>query len=300
MYGSGTVFELKKGLGGTFTFLTIHNFDGNVDGQEPYGNLIFDAKGNLYGSTSYGGPVEAQGTVFELSPAAGGIWTESLLHVFEGGLSDGSGPWSGLVFDRAGNLYGTTIAGGQYGGGTVFELTPNGSGGWNGTIIFNFNYQSSTGIEPEASLIFDKAGNLYGTTTNGGGIGVLGNVFELSPISGGSWNETVLYPFPFPTNCGPFCSVDPSSVIFDARGNLWGVTANSGSGCNNTPGCGTVYVLSPETVGTWKYQIFHPFESVRDGSQPLGGLVLHSGSFFGTTSYGGNRRGDGTIFEIIP
>jgi uncharacterized repeat protein (TIGR03803 family) len=296
--GSGTVFELQKGAGGKWTIQTLHDFDGNVDGAIPYGSLLFDGKGNLFGTTSSGGPNLAEGSAFELSPAGGGLWTESWLHVFTGGSSDGSSPWSGLVFDQAGNLYGTTISGGQYGGGTVFKLAPNGSGGWNESIIFNFDFATQTGSEPETQLVVDAAGNLYGTTYNGDSSP--GNVFELSPSSSGVWNETVLYQFPFPANCTAiFCSVGPTGLTFDSKGNLWGTTAYSGTGCNS-PGCGTVYFLSPQSGGTWKYTLNHTFGSVEDGSQPLGPLVLDpAGNMSGTASYGANRKGNGNIFRIM-
>ncbi len=299
--GSGTVFELQKGVGGTWIFQTIYDFDENVDGQIPYGNLIIDAKGNLFGydGLRWRWANEGQGSVFELSPAGGGVWRESWLHIFTGAPNDGATPFAGLTLDSAGNLYGSTVNGGQYNVGTIFKLTPNGSGGWSESIIFAFNFVTQTGSQPESSLVFDATGNIYGTTTNADSFP--GNVFELSPGSGGTWNETVLYTFSWPTNCSYFCDVDPSGVVFDVKGNLSGVTAYDGAGCNDTPGCGTVYALTPQSGGTWKHQLIHTFESAQDGSEPLGSLVVdRAGNMFGTTSYGGNRKGDGTIFQIIP
>src|ERR1017187_8224217 len=138
-----------------------------TDGLIPYGGLIFDAAGNLYGTTGYGGTNDL-GTVFELTPAAGGTWTEQVLHSFGSG-TDGAYPYAGLIFDGAGNLYGTTSGGGTA-HGTLFELTPAGGGTWTEQVLHNFG-NGTDGAEPLASLIFDGAGNLYGTTSYGGSYG---------------------------------------------------------------------------------------------------------------------------------
>jgi uncharacterized repeat protein (TIGR03803 family) len=172
----GTVFELSpKGSGG-WTETILYTFTNNSDGAYPQG-LIFDQKGNLYGTTVGGGGLcgggfNPCGTVFELSPNGSGGWTETSLYVFQ--VSDGIwNPNPGLVFDQAGNLFGTTPASGEngcvegYGCGAVFELSPNGSGGWKETLLFSFQ-GGSDGVGPNPGLMFDQAGNLYGTAQAGG------------------------------------------------------------------------------------------------------------------------------------
>src|ERR1017187_3297435 len=140
----------------------LRNFNADgIDGENPYAGLIFDAAGNLYGTTSDGGTSNS-GTLFELTPAAGGTWTEKVLHSFSGG-ADGTHPYAGLIFDAAGNLYGTTDLGGAYGYGTVFELTPGAGGTWTEKVLHNFN-NGTDGQISYGGLIFDAAGNLYGPT----------------------------------------------------------------------------------------------------------------------------------------
>ncbi len=165
-----------------WTQTVIYKFPFNGNGLDPTGNLIIDGAGNLYGATSYGGDSSCQngcGIIYELSA---GTWDETILYLFSG--NDGEYPQGGLVLDAAGNLYGTTSAGGMYGSGTTFELSPPSAPGlpWTYTPIFSFN--GADGAEPVGSLVFDSAGNLYGTTDVGGrqGKGVL---FELSPVGGG-------------------------------------------------------------------------------------------------------------------
>ena len=151
----------------------LHSFGNGTDGQDPQAGLVMDSHGNLYGTTYFGGIHGACqggptcGTVFELSPKEGGGYTETILHSF-GSDTDGQNPVAGLIFDGAGNLYGTTPVGGIHGYGTVFELSPREGGGWTETVLHNFNYNGSDGALPEAGLIFDAAGNLYGTSFAGG------------------------------------------------------------------------------------------------------------------------------------
>jgi uncharacterized repeat protein (TIGR03803 family) len=160
-----------------YSFCTQNN--DCADGTYPYASLILDAAGNLYGTTSSGGN-NFYGTVFELTPTEGGGWTETVLHNFGNG-TDGAHLYAGLIFGAAGNLYGTTDDGGTYNDGTVFELTPTGGGGWMETLLYSFNGYDRDGFYPEAGLIFDGAGNLYGTTVWGGTYGQ-GTVFELTAI----------------------------------------------------------------------------------------------------------------------
>jgi uncharacterized repeat protein (TIGR03803 family) len=152
----------------TWNEKVLHSFNNNgTDGYEPYfGSLIFDAAGNLYGTT-YAGGMYGYGTAFELSPAAGGSWTETVLYNFGNGTGAAQNPRAGLIFDAAGNLYGTTTGGGTSNSGTVFELTPTGGGGWTGQVLYSFG-NTPDGAYSNAGLIFDAAGNLYGTTELGG------------------------------------------------------------------------------------------------------------------------------------
>ena len=174
----GTAFELSPTGGGGWTETVLHSFGNGVDGGYPEAGLIFDAAGNLYGTTVYGG-IHNSGTVFELTPREGGGWTERVLHSFGNG-TDGYEPYACLIFDAAGNLYGTTELGGIHGpdSGTAFELTPREGGGWTEKVLHSFN--GTDGALPLAGLIFDAAGNLYATTSEGG-IHNSGTVFEITP-----------------------------------------------------------------------------------------------------------------------
>src|SRR5208282_2173298 len=209
-----------------------YSFTGGSDGGFPDANVIFDAAGNLYSTTQSGGAF-GHGTVFRLTPSTGGGWTESVLYSFAGG-SDGSEPFTGLIFDSAGNLYGTTAYGGSSGVGTVYELSPISGGAWQETIVHNFNYSATDGAYPVGGLTIDAAGNLYGLTSSGGS-GGYGIAYEFSPSGGGTWAEAILYNFGF-TVSGTF---PVGNVIFDAAGNLYGATAESG-----TAGLGLVFELS--------------------------------------------------------
>jgi len=143
---------------------TLHSFRGTPDGATPLVRVIADASGNLYGATGLGGKF-SDGCVFKLSPSANDGWRESILYDFSG--PDGSSPDGSLVFDTAGNLYGTTAGGGTYGGGVAFELVPASSGEWTETILHHFG-NGTDGYDPQAEMVFDSAGNLFGTTQFGG------------------------------------------------------------------------------------------------------------------------------------
>ena len=289
-YGLGTVFELTPSMGGGWTEKVLHNFGQGSDGSQPAGGLIFDAAGRLYGTTYFGGS-NGYGTVFQLIPSAGGDWTEKVLHSFSG--TDGSNPvYGSLTFDAAGNLYGTTYAGGSYGLGTVFELTPNPhaiGGSWAEKVLHNFG-QGSDGSQPENGLIFDAAGNLYGTTYAGGSYGV-GAVFELTPSMGGGWSEKVLHNF----GQGSDGSQPVGGLIFDAAGRLYGTTQVGGSFYH-----GTVFELTPEPGGDWTEKVLHNFSGGADGAVPNVGLIFDAAhNLYGTTDLGG-AYGWGTVFELAP
>jgi uncharacterized repeat protein (TIGR03803 family) len=231
----GVVFELTPNGEGRWSEKILHSFKGvGKDGAYPAGGLIFDSSDNLYGTT-FGSRAQGNGTVFELMPEADGGWREKVLHNFDG--RDGSGPQGSLVFDAAGNLYGTTFTGGTHGSGAVFELTPNPGGSWTEKVLHNFNPAVADGINPEGSLIFDRSGNLYGTTNGGGAHGDYGTVFELTSNPGGGWTEKLLHNFN--SNCRDGCT-PYSGLTFDSVGNLYGTTANGGA-----YGGGTVFKITP-------------------------------------------------------
>jgi uncharacterized repeat protein (TIGR03803 family) len=193
----------------------IYIFQGGTDGSSPVGSLMPDRSGNLFGTTSFGGSAIEGGTVFELTPGSNGQWTETLPWAFTGG-QDGESPVHGVAVGPAGQLYAAAVRGGTFSNGTVIGLTADGGGGWNETTITSFPY--ADGGVPRARLIADGAGNFYGTTSIGGAHGS-GMVFKLTP-SGGTWEETILYNFP--TGLNPQQGATPSSLVFDASGNLDG------------------------------------------------------------------------------
>jgi uncharacterized repeat protein (TIGR03803 family) len=305
IHGSGTVFELLPEVGGGYKEKIVHNFD-FLDGVFPEAGLIFDSSGNLYGTTYLGGSRECVdngcGTVFELMPQGGGKWEEEVLYTFSDDGADGLNPVAGLVFDLAGNLYGTTAGGGLYGSGTVFELSPQAGGGWIETIQHSFRYDGSTyfdGSEPVAGVTFDSSGNLYGTTVNGGTHN-RGTVFEMEPIPGGAWTEEVVYAFAETVGDG----FGPAAgVITDSAGNLYGTTSGGGAYDN-----GTAFELVHGAA--WSENILHSFDkNASDGALPEAALTFDArGNLWGTTASGGAIIGaappkqpqPGTVFELTP
>jgi len=283
----GTVFKLTRQVNGNWTETVLHEFVNKMDGRQPQASLIFDSRGNLYGTTVYGG-VYSGGIAFQLTPQADGKWTEKVLHNFGHGSSDGTEPTGSLIFDAARNLYGTLLSGGSYGNGAVFELSPNASGGWTERILEDFANSTTNGKYPYGNLIFDAAGDLYGTTGNGGTYGQ-GVVYKLSPNAGGDWTEELLYSFAG----GPDGGFPVAGVVFDAVGNLYGTADDRGSG-----NAGTVFELSPNGVGGWTQNTLYDFTGGADGGTPEAGVILDSaGNLYGTTVKGGN--GGGTVFEIL-
>lgn len=261
--------------------------------------MISDASGNLYGTTFSGGTYNngsyGSGIVFELSPRKDGTWSETVLHDF-GSATDGSGPTAGLVFDAASNLYGTMQYGGgspfcQGGCGIVFQLRPPAvqGGAWTESIIYRFR-EVYRGDNPQAGLVVDSAGNLYGTTFLGGAGG--GTVFELSPKKG-LWTERVLNTFVANSSTGSF---PKAALIFDASGNLFGTTSQGG-----TSNSGTVFELSPQKSGAWQFKVLHNFNfSTGDGIDPIGSLIMDSGgNLYGATGEGGDHQ-LGAVFELVP
>jgi uncharacterized repeat protein (TIGR03803 family) len=210
------------------------------------------------------------------------------LHVFRGS-HDGADPASGLVFDTAGNLYGTTGDGGGNGDGTIFELRPNQSGGWTESRLYSFK-GGRNGRSPHGGVIFDQAGNLYGATILGGATNS-GTVFKLTPKQDGSWTKTLIYDFKGGQN-----GQNPmAGLVFDDLGNLYGTTLSS------VPNHGTVFKLAPNADGSWTESVLYSFcsrEECVDGSAPFAGLIRdEAGNLYGTTA-GGGAHGDGTVFKI--
>jgi hypothetical protein len=307
LYGTAgfSVFEISPASGGGWTHTTIFTL---TQGRMPESPLILDAAGNLYGTTYEGGTGggcnagAGCGIVYELSSTPG-VWTETVLYNFTGG-SDGASPIGNLVFDTAGNLYGTTNYGGDLsrshcgmGCGVVFELSPTDTG-WEETVIHTFHDKSDGGF-PLGGVAIDAVGNLYGTTSSGGDINNCtaqvsgcGMVFQLTQ-SAGVWTEHVLHTFQ--ENEGGYAPA--GAVVLDSAGNLYSTT-ETGS---------TVFKLAPTTTGPWKFSLLKVLED-QGGATPLAGVTLDaSGNLYGTTNAGGNLHatacnfyGCGVVFKLTP
>lgn len=282
--GYGTVFELVNNSG-TYSAKVLYSFT-RASGINPQGNVIMDGSGNLYGTTS-GGGANDYGTVFELVNNSG-TYSFEVLYSFDN--LDGAFPVGGLTMDGSGNLYGTTsaggasAAGGNYGYGVVFELVNN-SGSYSQKLLYSFQGNGDGGY-PDAGLVMDKSGNLFGTTTYGGVNGA-GNVLELVNNSG-SYTENVLYSFPNSYSSDEETTSFYSNLIIDGSGNLYGTTA--GGGANND---GTVFELV-NSSGTYTFETLYNFgSSDTDGANPLGGVIMDAlGNLYGTTLAG-------TVFELV-
>jgi len=285
-HDAGVVFRLAR-EGQAWVLSPIYTFGSQAhDGNTPYSRVVFGPDGVLYGTTYYGG-ASGYGTVFSLRPPATACksalcpWDETILYSFTGG-ADGAYPFYGdLVFDQAGNIYGTTFSGGSSGDGVVFKLTRSGSG-WTESVIWNFAGQSDGGVL-FGGVIFDSAGNLYGTTSFGGGHGY-GTVFELSPTQSG-WSETTLYSFTGYLGSGS------GGLIMDALGNLFGITgALDGS-------ISAAYELTPQN-GSWSFTLLHDFGGEYLG--PVAAPTLDSqGNLYGPLPTVGNDF-TGEIFQLTP
>jgi uncharacterized repeat protein (TIGR03803 family) len=348
---AGTVFQLfppSKGSG-QYSIKILKNFnvvDNKLpEGGNPLGTLITDSAGNLYGVTHVGGSI-GYGVAYRLSPPAGNgsAWTYTVLHNF-GGSGDGQLPQDGLIMDSKGNLYGTTLFGGNLqschgdgeGCGIAYELSPppaGHNGAWTETILYKFQGGHDDGAYPAGALA-ERNGVLYGTTAQGGLNGehtqiiceaLLGNndftcgtVFSLSKNSDG-WVETILHKFSGNNGDG----VQPASALYvDNAGNLFGTTLGGGTSSNcvdgggNIIGCGAVFELSPPVTTTtttqvntsaWPEKILHSFDFY-DGWAPNNLTANAKGQLFGTTlnggqygncGDGGEQEGCGVVFELSP
>jgi uncharacterized repeat protein (TIGR03803 family) len=318
VYGGGTVFELSppSGSGEPWTESILYNFNTTGgSGFYPEASLAWDASGNLYGTTGYG--AGANGTVFQLEAptSAGGAWTFNVLYTFQGG-DDGEVPVSGVIFDSAGNLYGTTFFGGACNNGTVFELSPPAiaGGAWTESVLHTFRFYCDEhtgrdGAGPYGPLVLE-GGSLYGTTSGGGGTSGEGIVFKLSPPADGGtgWGEQILYTF-----TGGSDGAHPFAGLTFHNDNFYGTTAYGGnvSPCSNgIPGCGVVFEVSPPAApgGGWTETPIYSFVNGSDGSLPFATVIFdHSGNLYGTTSVGGpgacdyiSDSGCGAVFELTP
>jgi len=293
--GGGTVFKLVHS-GSAWTLVPLYSFSVGYDGLSPLAPVTIGPDGTLYGTTLGGGYSGGNycsnggcGVVFNLKPgprapvSALAPWTQTVLRAFTGPPYDGDQPVSGpLIFDQAGNLYGTTQFGGPAIGGVVFELTPA-NGGWTETILYNFTY-GATGGEPQAGVVMDSAGNLYGTTSRGGPIDA-GIVYQLSPTANG-WTETVLHVF----TGGNDGSEALGGLVMDRAGNLYGATAFGGLGNG-----GVVYELSPYNGG-WTYKVIFSLSGPDGG--PHADLTLDAaGNLYGA-AYGDGANEAGMIFKL--
>lgn len=282
--GGGIVFDLAplsarcQTISCPWHIDLLHAFALGTDGSWPgYGNVTFDSAGNLYGTTADGG-TNGYGQVFELIHS-GGQWTKSTLYSFAGPPNDGSGPYAGVTFDAAGNMFGTTVGGGENNVGTIYKLIPTGQG-WTESVLYSFS--NASGDYPSDTLVIDSSGNLYGTTLNGGP-GSAGTVFELSP-SGGGWTYSVLYSF---SNCDMY-----NGLAIDSAGVLYGACPHGGQ-----YGSGMVYKLA-NSGGAWTLTDLYDFSDGVDGGFPEGTVTLDSsGNLFGTTEFGGTSDA-GTVWEL--
>jgi uncharacterized repeat protein (TIGR03803 family) len=255
------------------TLTVLYSFKNPPDGAVPYGRLVRDRAGNLYGTTDQNGAF-GYGMVFKVDQRG----NETVLHSFTGS-PDGADPLAGLVRDKTGNLYGTTAGGGASGYGTVFKVDQRGKE----TVLYSFT-NSPDGAYPYAGLVRDKAGNLYGTTTGGGSSNV-GTVFKVDPTG----KETVLHSFTYLDGAAPY-----APLVRDKAGNLYGTTSYGGSACFPPSGCGTVFKL--DTSG--KETVLYSFTGSPDGAYPYAGLVRDkAGNLYGTTQEGGSS-GYGTVFMV--
>jgi uncharacterized repeat protein (TIGR03803 family) len=279
--GGGTVFELT-GTPTPRVETVLYSFKSAASGYGPSsGDLSFDAAGNIYGTTGAGGAYKG-GTVYELSPGKSG-WTEKVLYNF-GRVHDGAVPYAGVIRDAAGNLYGTTSAGGLAGDGTVFELSLKGTG-WTETILHSFAGKDD-GLFPYAGLTTDRTGNIYGAATDGGSAGG-GTIFILKSAAG-AWHFQTLFSVPGWGISGPF-----RTPLVDAAGNILATTH-----CDGTDSSGSVFELK-HVGATWSYDPLYMFTGGSDGQYVFSSPVLDAfGDLAGTTQVGGS--GNGVVWKVSP
>jgi uncharacterized repeat protein (TIGR03803 family) len=309
-YNHGAIYKLSPNASRTaWNYTVLHSFcpPGSnvcVDGASPYGRLIMDASGNLYGTTP-GGGARGGGTVFELSPnTTRTAWTLTVLYNFGLQSHDPTNSRAGLVMDSSGRLFGASAGGGTYGAGTVFQLAPPGGTqtAWTEKVLYSFG--TNGGVHdagnPYDGLITDGSGKLYGTTL-GGGLYGQGTVFALAPPSGTqtAWTESILYDFCAQTKCAD--GAEPvASLLMDNAGNLYGTTYKGGAFNNG----GAVFELTPNAGKIpWKETVLYNFCSkavCADGAAPWAEVIMDgAGNLYGTTLDGGAKLA-GSIFKLTP
>lgn len=274
---AGSVFELIPSSSGTWTKTLLYSFDpAHGDVYDPVSNLVFDAKGNLYGISWQGGTYYGGG-IFELSPGSNGTWNEKIAYSFAQG-TDVVSPQSLLTIDGAGNLFGYHYA--VY--GSIFELQAGSNGTWTEKILHTFSGGNDGSAQYGAQLSVDSSGNLYGQASNGPRD--FGIVFELVRGTNGSWTEKILHTFAGGADGSAGVG---SPILRDANGNLFGASSWN------------VFELVPGSNGTWTQKVLHTFSGGTDGAYPESGLTMDaSGNIYGTTNEGGVHRG--TVFELTP
>ena len=296
-HNAGTIFELSPTGNNQWVETILYEFSGGTDGGYPVAGLTFDGSGNLYGTGGFGG-ANGTGVVFELSPQSTG-WSYTVLYSFGRYPTSGDGfaPNSPLVFDSNGNMYGITNEGGGNTGcfngcGTVFELSPDGRGGWTEQVIHRFA-STADGQFPTGAVTFGTDGNLFGTTTNGGTANS-GVLYQLQySTSTQNWTESIIHNFVGGTNDGSF----PTYVILisDKKGNLYGTTDGGGS-----HGFGTVFEMRKSGGNAWKSKILYSFNATdtHDANQPHAGVIMDTtGNLYGTTFQGGAAT-YGTVYKL--
>jgi uncharacterized repeat protein (TIGR03803 family) len=307
----GTVFQVTPPAtsGAAWTETVLHRFTGPADGAFPLGLTLAPGGASLYGIATQGGAVGV-GTVFRLSAPAtsGGTWAFKVLHAFTyqfGVSGDGGFPMGGVIVGRDGALYGTTNLGGVAGRGTVFRLAPPATpgGAWSETILYSFT--GPDGANPEAAVLQDASGAIYGTTAGGGDgacVGGCGVVFRLTPPASAAapWTEQVLYGFTGAADG----SAPAAPVIADGMGNLYGTTFGGGVVAGGGAGYGTVFKLTPATAGAWPITVLFTFDGAGDGGSPLGGVILSRdgglvGTAYNTSEFGGSNR-NGNVYTLAP
>jgi len=303
--GCGTIFELSPSGSGSWGEKVLYAFQGFSDGAYPTAPVVFDRRGNLYGTNNcpqdcfynYGG-----GVVFQLAPNSNGAWTESILYTFpmDSGCSPGNFGTGSLVvcsvaFDHLGNLYSIVVGGRTQdctsdGCGAVFNLGQISVFNWYRITLYSFT-DGSDGGYPQGQLNFDAGNNIYGTTGAGGTAG-LGTAYRLTPDRGRQgWSETVLHSFQGGSSDG---SNPTAGVVLDAAGNVYGTTLQGGSA-----GLGTVYMLTPQSNGTWTETVLYSFQGGSDASSPNSSLTFDAGGDLYSTS-GGGAHGHGAVFKLTP
>jgi uncharacterized repeat protein (TIGR03803 family) len=298
--GLGSVFELKLS-GGVWTETLLYSFaGGTTDGEYPvYSPLVFDAKGNLYGTTQYGGSSCNCGTVFELTKS-GTTWKETVLHAFLGSTQkDGYFPQAGLSLDTAGNLYGTTEYGGVNNQGSVFQLQPS-NNTWKYRTIHSFSSTNGGAYYPVGGITPGANGYFYGTTYYGGFAYNAGTIYRLFQARNTWVAQNVFYFLEGGDGIYP-----DSSLAMDAKGNMYGTTYYGGAGEACSGGCGTVFKLTAGANNSYTQSVIYSFQAGdKDGQNPYygAGVTLDAtGNLYGTTYIGGKgTQNAGTAYKLIP